>query len=424
MRIIKSLDLYSFFILLFSLPFGKSLFTPILFLWLTITLISYFIKGDYSINQFRSPLILLVLFYLLYALSVMLSSPLKEGFSELIFKLPLLLLPVLYPSKRETYKNSNSKFFVSFISGCVIASIFYFSYALYRSYSLVENNWVFNPVPKYGWNNNFLSSELSVLIHPSYFALFLLVSLLIISVSGKNLWSKELKIKIAIILTLAIFVISLFMLQSRAGLLGFGGLVLTWIYYIVFVKRKYFIGLVFLIGIITVFFFSFQIFDRFSNTVKSVEKTITSGISDKDKEDGNSVRFWIWKSALTVIEEHPFWGIGPKNVKETLNKEYIRRGMDGASVLKLNAHNQYLETWLGVGVIGFISLLAMLFVPLWLGIKYRDWLLVGFICLCSTSFMFESMLERTAGIAFFAIFYTIFASQYLEIKVDSVSERN
>lgn len=410
MRLIRSLDYFVFLVVLFSLPFGKSFFIPVLFTWLCLVFISYFVKRDYTLDRFKGLLVLPIILFLLHAMGVALSTHLHDNFSDLQFKLSLLLLPLLYPYQRESYRMGKSNLLWSFIAGCIAACLYYLGYAIYRSYSLVNGIWVFNSTPPKSWNNYFLGKELSYLIHPSYLALYLLVALLIIGITLKSWWKKGL-VKITIMLAILILIACLMMLQSRAGLLGFGLLTLTGLIYLMFAKRKFLLGIIVFAVLLALSFIVLNNINRYSNTIKSLRKTAEVGINSKSKEDGTVIRLWVWKSALSSIEKHPIWGIGPSNVREKLHDEYIKRDMKAAIYMKLNAHNQFLETWLGLGIFGLFTLLAMLFAPLWIGIKKRDWLLVGFICLCSISFMFESMLETIAGIGFFAIFYTLLVSR-------------
>ena len=259
--------------------------------------------------------------------------------------------------------------------------------------------------------NYFLSVEFSYLIHPSYLALYLLVALLIIGVEFYQWWKKSLFVKIVVALATILLIASLILLQSRAGVLGFGLMALVWLIYLVFAKRKYVVGIGVLVALFGLTYFVFTKFDRLANTAKSLETTADVGVKNQSKEDGTTVRFWIWRSAIAVIQKHPVWGVGTGDIRDEMHKQYESRGMAFSAQYRHNAHNQYLETWLGVGIFGLLALLAMLLVPLWVGIKRGNWLLVGFICLCSVSFMFESMLNSIAGVGFFAIFYTILVSR-------------
>jgi len=407
----KSFDYYAFLLVLFSLPFGKSFTLPIFLIWLCLLIISYIVKRDFSIDRFKSVLLLPIILFFLLVVGFSLSPNLKAYFSEIQLKIPLLLVPLLYPYQREPYRSNHRYFLWFFVIGCTFASIYYFGYAIYRSFSLVNDVWIFNPTPTYGWNNYFFSTEFSYLIHPSYFALYLLVSLLIIG-NDQNLWlNKSNEAKLIIVLIALSLVTSLIFLQSRAGVFSFGLLLIVWLLYNVFVKHKYKLG----VGVLTVLlclgFLVISKFDRIAATVKSFEITTDLGVKDQYKEDATVIRLWIWKSSFSAIADHPLWGVGPSNVKEVLLKEYLKRDMRTAASEKMNAHNQYLETWLGMGLFGFLILLAMFIVPIWYGILRRDWFLLGLLCLVSFSFMFESMLERVAGVVFFALFYTIFVSR-------------
>lgn len=411
MRKILSLDYFAFYLVVFSLPFGKSIFVPILLGWLCAVLLRYLVKRDYSVDRFKGLLILPILLYLLHINGVAQSANLEGGLFDMQMKLSLLLLPLLYPYRRESYKSNWRNFLWTFVAGCASISLYYFGYAIYRSYTLINGLWIFNPIPEYGWNNYFLSTEFSYLIHPSYLALYLLVALLIIGVELSRWRKRGAGVKIAVTLVGLLLVSALILLQSRAGILGFGLLALVWLLYLVFAKRKYVVGVGVLVALFGLTYFVFTKFDRLVNTAKSLETTAEEGIKSQNKEEGTTVRFWIWKSALSVVSEHPIWGVGTGDVRDEMQEQYESRGMASAAQYRHNAHNQYLETWLGVGVFGLLALLAMFIAPLWVGIKRRDWLLVGFICLCSVSFMFESMLNSIAGVGFFAIFYTILVSR-------------
>lgn len=306
---IQIVDYYVFLIFLFALPFGRSLFSPFLFLWFILVLVSYIIKKDFSLAAISKQLFILVLYYLVFAFSSMLTTELKVGLSELQFKLPFLLVPLLYPAQRESYKQGFTNMMIAFVIGCVTASLYLWGYAAYRSFSFVNGSLVFNPIPQYGWNNYFLGTELSPSVHPSYLSLFILFALLIVGFYAKKWWAKCYGNRVLVFFSIAILIACLIMLQSRAGFLGFGLISITVLIYLVFAKRKYFLGLfiLFVIGVSSIYLSNK--FYRYSETIKSLQKTANSGIMSKgSKEDGTAIRFWIWKSSVSVIEEHPICG--------------------------------------------------------------------------------------------------------------------
>lgn len=72
-----------------------------------------------------------------------------------------------------------------------------------------------------------------------------------------------------------------------------------------------------------------------------------------------------------------------------------------------NAHNQFSDTIIAVGVIGFILYITMLSMPIYLWIKNKkiDILFFSLTFIMAFNSLFESVLERQMGIMFFVFFY-------------------
>jgi len=82
--------------------------------------------------------------------------------------------------------------------------------------------------------------------------------------------------------------------------------------------------------------------------------------------------------------------------------------MTGAYKQRLNVHNQFLETFVGQGILGDIILLLLLIYPFIQSLKKQNYLFALFLLLIGINFLFESMLNRQAGVLFFAFFYSYF----------------
>ena len=88
--------------------------------------------------------------------------------------------------------------------------------------------------------------------------------------------------------------------------------------------------------------------------------------------------------------------------------------MTGALAKKLNAHNQYLQTFIGTGILGFVLLLIMtLFLIIYSFFK-KNYILMLFSILISFNFMVESMLQSQAGFIFFTFFLCLFLKYNLK----------
>ena len=75
---------------------------------------------------------------------------------------------------------------------------------------------------------------------------------------------------------------------------------------------------------------------------------------------------------------------------------------------KKNFHNQYLQTFAELGVVGFILLLLILGVNLKNALKNKDFLHIAFAILMISLFLTESFLWRQTGALYFIIFYCLF----------------
>ena len=70
-------------------------------------------------------------------------------------------------------------------------------------------------------------------------------------------------------------------------------------------------------------------------------------------------------------------------------------------------HNQYLRVCLGTGFIGLALFLTTLITVLTMALRSGDWLVIGFMIVFCSSFLFESALDRHSGIMIYAFFHSV-----------------
>jgi O-antigen ligase len=196
------------------------------------------------------------------------------------------------------------------------------------------------------------------------------------------------------------------MLSSKAGI------IVQVMVIILFILRAFFTGnlyrgfvytglLIASLSVIPVLFpFTSNRFTQFSETI-SENKTV----SDIDINETKNSRILGWSAAFDLIREHPFLGVGPDGIREELKTAYEDHGLDYGY---RNPHNQYLQTWLELGLPGFILLLAMGLVSSILAIRERNYIFFAFLLILYTHMLFESILERRLGILIFAFWLSIF----------------
>lgn len=74
---------------------------------------------------------------------------------------------------------------------------------------------------------------------------------------------------------------------------------------------------------------------------------------------------------------------------------------------QLNFHNQYLQIWAEIGIVGLLLLLWMLGTSLVKGLRTKDFVHISFTVLMITVFLTESFLWRQRGMTFFIALYCV-----------------
>ena len=126
---------------------------------------------------------------------------------------------------------------------------------------------------------------------------------------------------------------------------------------------------------------------------------------DKTSSESTTVRVLIWQQCTKLIQQNLFFGTGVGDANSELYKSYEANGLTGALEHHLNAHNQFLQTFVGMGLPGMIPLLLLTFGPVISAIYKRRLLLLIFGFIIVLNFLVESMLQTSAGVLFFCFFY-------------------
>jgi O-antigen ligase len=137
-------------------------------------------------------------------------------------------------------------------------------------------------------------------------------------------------------------------------------------------------------------------------------KGIVSG--KKEYVESTAERLMTWDASVKLLKDNYRFGMGNGDVRDALSEKYFELGYEKPAMLRLNSHNQYLETFLTIGIPGFITLLIMLFAPVLFSKGPYDFLIKTFIFIIAVNFLFESMLNTQAGVIFFFFFYSLLIS--------------
>lgn len=336
----------------------------------------------------RQPMaIVMMLFYLLHLFSMIYTENSLEGWNDLLLKVSLFLLPLFMMS--TSFISNHKRLLVLKVFALLMmfmaASDLVLSYLDYR----VSGN---SDAFFYVGLTHFIPRQPHYVSW--YYSISLFISLyhILNGCNKKFLWGLG-----SLLLT-----ISLVLLSSRAFYIAFSVVFLASVlkaFNSSFLSKQnlalIFLGMgLFVIGIISIPNTSKRINDA-KNEVKSLMGTSTRYTNP---------RIYLWKHSAEIIAEEPLLGYGVGDAKKALINTFKVKNIP-FSGNNYNFHNQYLQSWAEVGILGVLLLMFMLLRPFFL--KGQHPLFLIFLGLTLIGFMTESMLERQAGVVFFAFMYPL-----------------
>ena len=134
--------------------------------------------------------------------------------------------------------------------------------------------------------------------------------------------------------------------------------------------------------------------------------------------NGLSGRIVIWRNVFEIIKENPLLGVGPSNTQSKLNEKYSTDPL-GKEALNnsFNAHNQYLQSYLELGLIGFLIIVSIYFNVFLTAFKSKNIFYISISILVITSSMTESLFQVYKGLVFFILAFILIQSFKANSKI-------
>lgn len=350
------------------------------------------------------------LFYLLYAAGLLYTTNQASGWFDMQVKLSLLIFPLIistWPQSRLSLQNITRLLFM-FLAGCMVETVYFFIVALSEYLSS-------------GSTSTFYYTRLAIHHHTTFFSMYLNfaeAAILYLLITGKKSFTPALRILLKFLLLW--FFIFIILLSSKAGMLTFiligvmGGMLMS-----IYNKKIYssVIAILIITGLFTIAWFLFPpAFQRLQVAQKAV---INRSQIQADTQESTAERVLLWKTATQVALQHWTTGVGTGDVQDTFSASYAKQHLTEAHNKNFNAHNQYLQTFAAIGIIGLLALLAMLLLPARSAFLKSNILYLLFLVIIAFNLLFESMLERQAGIIFYAFFNTLLFYKRRELRYRS-----
>ncbi len=378
---IKSVLIYSFISMFFISNILQSYILGILVL---IVLFTTKFKEIDSKKLFLNKLnIVVILFLLIQVFSNIYSNQGFANLKALESKASLLIFPFLIPS----IKDNINKYYVLLASIFGIVVMFLINIYYFNFTSVADSD----PSFKFGFSY----------LHTSYIAIitcFLLHLFIVEYIIYKKpiFWMFK-------FLMLLLFVGTIIISTSKIGYLAL--LFLIFFNLLIYVKKfkAYLTMIVVFVLMVLVGFIAVKtttILDRFEESYEE----IFYPNPDPNYVMSTGERLVAWKISSKVIQDHFWLGVGVGNEKDVLVEYYKKDGYITNADLKLDAHQQFLQTFVATGIFGLILLVLIFVFPFFKAIKQRDVLLFGFLFIYLIFGLTESMLERQSGIVFFFFF--------------------
>lgn len=380
-----------------------------------ILILTVVFQNDYK-NLFQKlksfpQLSLFILLYLFYLAGMLWTDDKKEGWDDLIIKLPLLIFPVLFSSLRFSVK-SIRKAGIALIAGCSLALVI----CLIHSYSLYR---VSNDIQK------FYYTSFSIFLHPTYFTMYLNLALLFLcqdTLADKKtiFYSEKARITLFFLLTIGVI-----LLNARLAML------ITFFTLIVFIlaesiKRKkiqiFFPRfLIQAILIISIFIFLIRFNNRFVQITEAIQdhKDITAVFDSSTQVYYNSttIRLGLFKNSLNVFKNNFLTGVGTGDVIHESVNELGRSHHNYLAKRFTGAHNQYLQTAMSLGIFGLLLLVFCIIFPLKDYLKSKYYFGICFVIIVLINALGDTVL-RASSLYFFSFFgcfiYVNFKKYYYE----------
>ena len=334
----------------------------------------------------RVPLLLMVLFWLVYAASAFYSTNSAQGWQEAATKLPFLLIPLMLLGGSTAYltrRHIKALFYlmiaVILLRFVVCIGIDVVGYLAGKPFAELRD-WQFDPLG----------------LHHNYLALYIVVSIGFIYTEVVKHWKERSicwrwSMLASAVLLLCYLVIS----DSRSGEVAVAFLAIACFVHLAFFRNRLKLALaaagVAILLTVGAYLAMPQMFARMTHAVAEM----AAGRSGDDRPK-------LLHCGLQAAQGHWVFGYGSGDYMPPLLQSYKDYGWMKGYNHGYGTHNQYMETILQSGLIGLSAMLAMLLAPIAVSWRKRKAMLLTTLMTLSVLIMicFESMFNRQMGVQF------------------------
>lgn len=252
------------------------------------------------------------------------------------------------------------------------------------------------------------------MLHPSYLALYLIFSMLILAylewplVKRSQPWRTVLNIALMIFLSVCVMLCG-----SKIGFIMWVVIALMLTILLVREARRKWMPIIGLVLVCSILGGVFQAAPALNMRILNVLRVAQESKVSPEAAESTAVRLLVYVSSWEIVSEQPWYGQGTGDFQDKLDAVYTEKGYIKAKERHFNAHNLFLQSWVSLGIPGLIMIIGIFIVMFQQAFKSREWIYIGFTTLFFLISMTESSLNVQAGVVFFAFFTVLFARRAL-----------
>ncbi len=381
---------------LFSIKLSSLSIGLIFLFWLMFTAKNEKKKG---LNKNKRLLTIFFAFFFVFAISLIYSSNLHEGFKDIESKLSLLLIPLPFLLKEKFTKTEFKRIMIliaSFTGAFCLTAV---ALSILNHGTLLTNQ------------------ELAVLVnmHASYLSLYVAICLFFFA---DNLLNKNRQV--IYVIAGSLFLVLLLLLAARMVIISVLISFLVWFISFQFSWKKLFLLFVFSSLISLGLMQIPSISNRFAEVVNN--ETVQYGNSAEGESPknygGRAIRAAIWDCSMLVVKENWLIGVGAGDVHQNLQAAYKEKEFELAwKYNNYNSHNLFLETIIAVGLSGVILLILLFLFLFKRAIGKKSFMMLSFSILFLCFSMVEATFNVQRGIVFFILFATLLYNSEDSFKI-------
>jgi O-antigen ligase len=348
--------------------------------------------------------LMMILVYVVAAVSTLYSPHKKEALFVLEKQLTLFIVPLIFAfSFRVNYAK------LRIVLWCFISSVFlvclyllarfHYMYVISRGYVTVQEFLLLN-----------LHHNYSIILdfHATYLSMYVCFSF---AASVYMFFHEKKLLRIVALLFIPLFLFSLLMLSSRIVFLPFFIIVLFVVPFFIRWQATIVYFVILFSGMAVTYNYLGK-YEAFRNRFKEDtmrELNITNGFSfGASISTDDATRAERWKCAVELVRERPLAGYGTGEEKFMLSQKYSKYNLSNSLHSNFDAHNQFLAFTIKSGIIGLASFLCLLAVSFFRAFRHRNYYFICFLLIVTATSLTENILESNKGILFFAVFNTLF----------------